>query len=69
MEEALAKSLEGSLFTTTKPKESAHRCVIAISRKDAVTYRHGSSHSHFKMGQTIKLHNVVDPTEIIEVCF
>jgi hypothetical protein len=68
MERDVAANLKHVLFTTSEPTHNQHFCAIAFNERRAITYRHGP-HSSLEKGQTILLHNVVDPTESIEVCF
>ncbi|KAE9550170.1 hypothetical protein FO519_006610 [Halicephalobus sp. NKZ332] len=61
-----AEKLENALFTTSKPNEKAHRCVMVFDNKRAITYQHGS-HSSFKKDQKVILYNVVNSDLEIEV--
>jgi hypothetical protein len=68
MQKANVDKLEKSLFTTSKPNEKSHRCVMVFDNKRAITYQHGS-HSSFKKDQKVTLYNVWDSTVEIEVGF
>jgi hypothetical protein len=63
-----AEKLEKALFTTSKPDEKSHRCVMVFDNKRAITYQHGS-HSSLKKDQKVILYNVMDSELEIEVCF
>ncbi|CAI2347307.1 unnamed protein product [Caenorhabditis sp. 36 PRJEB53466] len=60
MERLTAKRLEASLFTTSKPNDNMHLCVVAITEKLAVSFQHGP-HSTLMKDDKITLYNVVDP--------
>lgn len=68
MDEVLAENLEKVLFTTSKPDEVLHLCVVAFDNKHAVSFRHGP-HSSLEKGQKLMLHSVWKPDVEIEVCF
>ena len=68
MQKANVDNLEKALFTTSKPDEKSHRCVMVFDSKRAITYQHGF-HSSFKKDQKVTLYNVRDSTIEIEVCF
>ncbi|PIC42819.1 hypothetical protein B9Z55_009772 [Caenorhabditis nigoni] len=55
-----ASLLEKLLFTSTKPDENEHRCVVAIDKNKAVSYFHGE-HSQLKLEDPVMLYNVLDP--------
>jgi hypothetical protein len=69
MRQETKEYLEKSLFTTSKTAEKSNLCVIALNSKCAVTYKHADSHLLLEKGDKLVLHNVVDPTIEIEVCF
>uniref|UniRef100_A0A8R1EQ79 Uncharacterized protein n=1 Tax=Caenorhabditis japonica TaxID=281687 RepID=A0A8R1EQ79_CAEJA len=60
MEKQRALMLEKVLFTSTKPDENLHRCVVAIDDTHAASYRHGQ-HSRLKMDEMVVLYNVLEP--------
>lgn len=68
MHELTAKKLENTLFTTSKPDELLHTCVVAFDKKHAVSFRHGP-HSLLKKDEKVTLYNVQDPTVQFEVFF
>jgi hypothetical protein len=68
MHKATVDKLEKSLFTTSKPDEKSHRCVMVFDSKRAITYQHGS-HSSLKKDQKLMLYNVRAPEVEIEVSF
>ncbi|CAI2347332.1 unnamed protein product [Caenorhabditis sp. 36 PRJEB53466] len=60
MEKQRALILEKVLFTSTKPNDNVHRCVVAIDVSHAASYRHGH-HSQLKMDDKVMLYNVIEP--------
>ncbi|PIC42832.1 hypothetical protein B9Z55_009778 [Caenorhabditis nigoni] len=66
MRKKTALELEKLLFTSTKPDENVHRCVVVIDKKNAVSYRHGG-HSQLKIYDKVMLYNVLEPSMIYEV--
>ncbi|KAI6187468.1 hypothetical protein M3Y98_00247000 [Aphelenchoides besseyi] len=65
MRKANVDNLERSLFTTSKPNEKTHRCVMVFDSKRAITCQPGS-HSSFKKDQKVILYNVLDSEIEIE---
>lgn len=68
MQEVTAEKLEKALFTTSKPDEFLHACVVAFDKKHAVSFRHGP-HSLLEKDEKVILYNVQDPTVQFEVFF
>ncbi|CAB3406282.1 unnamed protein product [Caenorhabditis bovis] len=60
MEEQSALMLEKMLFTSSKPDENVHLCVVAIDDTHAASFRHGQ-HSRLQMNETVMLYNVLNP--------
>lgn len=63
-----AEKLEKALFTTSRPDEVLHLCVVVFDKKRAISFRHGP-HASLKKDQETVLYNVVNPDLKIEVCF
>ena len=68
MEEMYTERLAKFLFTTSKPNEKFHRCVVVFDSKRAISFQHGS-HSSFEKGTKLVLYNVMDLKLEIPVCF
>lgn len=68
MQKVTAEKLEKALFTTSKPDEALHLCVVVFDKKHAVSFRHGP-HSLLEKDQKVTLYNVWDLTVEFEVCF
>uniref|UniRef100_A0A7E4W9H6 B30.2/SPRY domain-containing protein n=1 Tax=Panagrellus redivivus TaxID=6233 RepID=A0A7E4W9H6_PANRE len=59
MNKANTELLEESLFTTSKPGEKSHGCVIVVDEKRAISCYHGP-HSSLKKADKVTLYNVMD---------
>lgn len=68
MERVNTQRLEKVLFTTSRPDEKVHRCVVVFDSKRAISFQHGS-HSSFRKDQKLVLYNVKNPELEIEVYF
>ncbi|KAE9546656.1 hypothetical protein FO519_010132 [Halicephalobus sp. NKZ332] len=63
MEKEDIEHLQKLLFTTSKPNERSHRCVVIFGKNRAVSYQHGT-HSSFKKNDKVILYSVMKSTKI-----
>ncbi|CAJ0566132.1 unnamed protein product, partial [Mesorhabditis spiculigera] len=65
MHRVTADNLERSIFTSSRPEDKLHFCVVAFSKTFAATYNHGP-HENLVPGRIVNLFNVRDPSLQIE---
>lgn len=49
-------NLANILYTTSKPEEQVKRCVVVMDKHRAITYRHGTVHGNFTLGQETQIY-------------
>ncbi|CAI5450125.1 unnamed protein product [Caenorhabditis angaria] len=59
MESPICQDLEQLLYTTSRPDETSHNCVIVIDKHSAFTFHHGP-HENLTENQVVTIYNTLD---------